>query len=187
MLVAGLVAGLVVALAAPLVTGSGLPASSAAAQTPPTELAMQQIDPSGPLTLAEARAIIEGALGETRARGLRMGITVVDEGGHVISQDRMDGTAFGSVIQATGKAFAAAMSGTTTAELAGLRESAPGRYNALQTLYAGQIYLTGGGQPLRVNGRVVGAVGVSGTPGQDDDVANVGIADWQRMRPGAGR
>jgi uncharacterized protein GlcG (DUF336 family) len=146
---------------------------------------MLQVDPSGPLTLAEARAIIEGAIGETRARGLQMGITVVDDGGHVISEDRMDGATFGSVIQATGKAYAAAMARTTTAELAGLRETAPARYNALQTLYAGQIYLTGGGQPLRVNGRVVGAVGVSGTPGQDDEVANVGIAAWQRMRPGA--
>src|SRR5947209_8010004 len=139
---AGLVAGLVVALVAPVVTSGAPTASTAAAQTPPAPLAMLQVDPSGSLTLAEARAIIEGAIGETRARGLQMGITVVDDGGHVISEDRMDGATFGSVIQATGKAYAAAMARTTTAELAGLRETAPARYNALQTLYAGQIYLS---------------------------------------------
>jgi uncharacterized protein GlcG (DUF336 family) len=176
-------AGLVMMLAAALMT---LPArdGAAAQSAPPAGVVTQQIDTSSPLTLAEARAIIEGAIGYARAINQPVGVSVVDPGGHVISQDRMDGIGFGTLPHATGKAFAAAMLRTPTSELASLLETSPNRYYSIMNMWPGQVYLTGGGIPLRVNGQVVGAAGVSGTTGQDAQAVEAGIAAWARLRPG---
>jgi Haem-degrading len=95
------VAGLVMMLAAALTM---LPArdQAAAQSAPPAEVTTQQIDPSSPLTLAEARAIIEGAIGYARSINQPVGVSIVDPGGHVISQDLMDGVGFGTLPHATG-------------------------------------------------------------------------------------
>jgi uncharacterized protein GlcG (DUF336 family) len=177
------VAGLVMMLAAALTT---LPArdQAAAQSAPPAEVTTQQIDPSSPLTLAEARAIIEGAIGYARSINQPVGVSIVDPGGHVISQDLMDGVGFGTLPHATGKAFAAAMLQTPTSELGSLLETSPNRYYSIMNMWPGQVYLTGGGIPLRVNGRIVGAAGVSGTTGVDAQAARAGIARWAQMRPG---
>jgi uncharacterized protein GlcG (DUF336 family) len=63
----------------------------------------------------------------------------------------------------------------------------PDRYYSIMNMNPGKVYLVDGGIPLRVNGRVVGAVGVAGTPqGEDDLAGEAGIAAWAQMRPGAG-
>jgi uncharacterized protein GlcG (DUF336 family) len=84
----------------------------------------------------------------------------------------------------TGKAFAAAMLQTPTSELGSLLETSPNRYYSIMNMWPGQVYLTGGGVPLRVDGRIVGAVGVSGTTGQDVPAVETGIAAWARLRSG---
>ncbi len=187
--VAGLVVGLALAVGAPWLASGAVPGGSAAAQAaPPAEVAAQQIDPGAPLSLAEARAIIDGAIGRARARNQRMGVAVLDEGGHVISQDRMDGAAFNQVQYATGKAFAAVMQRQKTADLATLLDTRPDRYYGIMGMYPGQVYLVQGGQPLTVSGRVVGAAGVAGLPqGEDDQAVEAGIAAWRPMRAGAGQ
>jgi uncharacterized protein GlcG (DUF336 family) len=87
-----------------------------------------------------------------------------------------------------GKAFAGAMRRQTTAAIAAQQETRPDIYYSLMNMYPGQVYLVAGGQPLRVNGRMVGAVGVSGLPqGEDDEAVEAGIAAWRQMRPGAGQ
>ena len=74
-----------------------------------------------------------------------------------------------------------------TAEIVEWVETEPDRYFALMNSFPGQVYLTHGGVQLRVNGVVVGAVGVSGLPrGVDDEAIEAGIAAWMPMRPGAG-
>ena len=53
-------------------------------------------------------------------------------------------------------------------------------------MYPRQVYLVQEGQPLTVNGRVVGAAAVAGLPqGEEDQAVEAGIAAWQQMRPGA--
>lgn len=191
----GLVTGLGVALAAPWLTTGSLPASGVAAQdvaallpAPPVEAVAQQIDPRGPLTLAEARAIIAGAIGRAQSRGQRMAVAVMDEGGQLISADRMDEASPSSTKGALGKAYAAAMRRQTTANIAAQLETRPDIYFSIMNMYHGEVYLVAGGQPLRANGRMVGAVGVSGLPqGEDDEAVEAGIAAWRPMRPGAGQ
>lgn len=191
----GLVTGLGVALAAPWLTTGSLPASGAAAQdvaallpAPPVEAVAQQIDPRGPLTLAEARALIAGAIGRAQSRGQRMAVAVMDDGGQLISLDRMDEASPSSTKGAVGKAYAAAMRRQTTANIAAQLETRPDIYFGIMNMYPGEVYLVAGGQPLRANGRIVGAMGVSGLPqGEDDEAVEAGIAAWRPMRPGAGQ
>ena len=52
----------------------------------------------------------------------------------------------------------------------------------------GQFYMVNGGQPLVLNGVIVGAVGVAGLgPGQDDQAIDAGVAAWQSYRAQVGR
>jgi uncharacterized protein GlcG (DUF336 family) len=163
---------------------SAEPADVATQSAAPEEVATQQVDPSVPLTLAEARAIIEGAIGYARSIDQPIGVSVLDPGGHVISQDLMDGPGFATLNHANGKAFAAAMLRTPTSQLASLLDTSPSRYYSIMNMWPGQVYLTGGGIPLRANGRVLGAAGASGTRGQDAQAIQAGIAAWARLRSG---
>jgi glc operon protein GlcG len=167
-------------LAAPLAQDG---ASAAAVAEQPS-----QQGPTVPvLTLAEARAIMDGAMAYARSIGLTMSVAVVDAGGALISQDRMDGGSLLGVRGAPGKAMAAVILRRPTAEIVEWVQTEPDRYFALMHSFPGEVYLTPGGVPLRVNGVVVGGVGVSGLPrGQDDEAIDAGIAAWMRMRPGAG-
>ena len=144
--------------------------------------------PTGPvLTLAEARVIMEGAMAYARSLGSTISVAVVDAGGSLISQDRMDGGSLLGLHGAPGKALAAVVLRQPTAEIVESVQTEPDRYFALMNSFPGQVYLTPGGVPLRVNGVVVGAVGVSGLPrGVDDEAIEAGIAAWVQMRPGAG-
>jgi uncharacterized protein GlcG (DUF336 family) len=122
-----------------------------------------------------------------RARGLSMTVAVLDAGGTLISQDRMDGGSILGVHGAPGKAMAAVVLRRPTAETADWPQNEPDRWFGLMNLFPGQVYLGPGGVPLRVNGVMVGAVGVSGLPrGEDDEAIDAGIAAWMQMRPGAG-
>jgi uncharacterized protein GlcG (DUF336 family) len=50
-------------------------------------------------------------------------------------------------------------------------------------MYPGQVYLVGGGVPLAIGGRLVGAVGVAGLPqGVDEKAALAGIDAWNKYR-----
>jgi len=50
-------------------------------------------------------------------------------------------------------------------------------------MYPGKIYLVGGGVPLALDGRLVGAVGVAGLPeGVDEKAGRAGIAAWTKLR-----
>src|SRR5919199_2103794 len=136
-----------------------------------------------PVTLQEARTIIEAGLAQARELQQRVAIAVVDEAGNTISIDKMDGTPLYRERFATGKAFAAVLTQQPTTQAMGLRETGPERYFGMLNLFPGQIYLLSGGIPLRVDGRIVGAVGVAGgAAGMDEKVAEAGIEAWSHQR-----
>jgi glc operon protein GlcG len=154
---------------------------------PVADAVAQQAGAVEPLTLAEARVIIDGATTWARIHNLAMSMAILDPAGHLISQDRMDGASYSSIRFAVGKAMAAAMLRRPTAELADWPQNEPDRWFGVMNMFPGQVYLAPGGVPLRVNGRIVGAAGASGLPrGVDDEAIEAGIAAWQQVRPGAG-
>jgi uncharacterized protein GlcG (DUF336 family) len=140
---------------------------------------------SSSLPLTEARVIIEGAVAYARNAKMRMSVVVLDDGGHLISADRMDGTSFNSEHQAKGKAFTSIISRQPSAAVAELMTTAPNRFYGIMNMWPGQVYIVSGGLPLTINNRLVGAVGVSGLPsGVDEKAAQAGIAAWQKYREG---
>ena len=135
------------------------------------------------ISLAEARVIIDGAIAFTRDQNLNMAVVVVDAAGNLVSADKMDGTTINSTRFAEGKAFASAILRQTTEVLANLAKDRPDRYFGIMNMYPGKVYLVGGGVPLAVDGRLVGAVGVAGLPqGVDEKAARAGIAAWDKFR-----
>ncbi|MBI2540853.1 MAG: heme-binding protein [Deltaproteobacteria bacterium] len=77
----------------------------------------------------------------------------------------------------------AAPTATSASSAAQLAKSRPDRYFGIMNMYPGEVYLVGGGIPLAVGNRLVGAVGVAGLPqGVDDKAAEAGIAAWNRFR-----
>jgi uncharacterized protein GlcG (DUF336 family) len=135
------------------------------------------------LTLAEARAVIEGAIAYARESNMRMAVVVVDSAGNVVSSDRMDGAALQNIRFAEGKAFASALYRQTTQALGELYKTRPDRYFGIMNMYPGKIYLVGGGVPLALDGVLVGGVGVAGLPeGVDEKSARAGIEAWIKLR-----
>ncbi|HLH87851.1 MAG TPA: heme-binding protein [Xanthobacteraceae bacterium] len=135
------------------------------------------------ISLAEARAIIQAAEDFARGRHPCMAVVVVDQVGNVVSSDRMDACSPSNVHLAEGKAFASVMFRQTTEALGELAKLRPDRYFGILNMYPGRVYLVGGGEPLVVDGRIVGAVGVAGLPqGVDELAGRAGIAAWEALR-----
>jgi uncharacterized protein GlcG (DUF336 family) len=162
-----------------------LAAASARAAAPEPIPAPPSTLPPPTITLAEARAIIDGAIAYARERNTLMAVTVVDTAGNTVATERMDGVAPNNVQYAEGKAFAAAMQRQTTEQLSQLVKDRPDRYFAIMAMNPGKMYLVGGGEPLILNGVMVGAVGVAGLALHEDEAAGrAGMAAWLRMRGG---
>ncbi|MFL6822181.1 MAG: GlcG/HbpS family heme-binding protein [Xanthobacteraceae bacterium] len=156
-----------------------LSAAQAAVAQAPAPLAY----PPPLLTLAEARAVIEGAIAYARESNMRMAVAVVDHAGNVVSSDRMDGAALQNIRFAEGKAFASALYRQTTQALGELYKTRPDRYFGIMNMYPGKIYLVGGGVPLALDGVLIGGVGVAGLPeGGDEKSARTGIEAWMKFR-----
>ncbi|HEX4943335.1 MAG TPA: heme-binding protein [Usitatibacteraceae bacterium] len=124
------------------------------------------------LTLEAAKLV--AAAGEATAvkNGWKVVIAVVDDGGHAIYLQRLDGTQSSSVGTALGKARTAVGFKRPTRLLEEMVNN--GRYSFLSV--AGEPVLLQGGLPIEVDGQLVGAVGVSGVKASDDEiVAQAGI------------
>ena len=122
------------------------------------------------LTLEAAQKIATASLVEARANNWNVIIAVVDEGGHLITLNRMETAQYGSIDVAIGKAKTAAAFRRPTKVLEDVAKTRP----TLSTI--ANAYLLEGGVPITYNGQVIGAVGVSGaTSQQDAQVAESGI------------
>lgn len=99
-------------------------------------------------------------------------IAVVDDGGHPILVQRLDGAQISSIDTAVGKARAA-VAWKRPSRL--LEESVNGGRTAFLSISQGMALLQGG-VPIEVDGQVVGAVGVSGVKASDDEIiATAGV------------
>ncbi|MEJ8835950.1 GlcG/HbpS family heme-binding protein [Ramlibacter sp. AN1133] len=125
------------------------------------------------LELAEAKSIAAAAEAEARANQWAVSIAIVDDGGHLLWLQRLDGAAPISAQIAPAKAQTAAL---------GRRESRiyeevinGGRFSFLSA--PGLQGLLEGGVPILKDGQCIGAVGVSGVKSTEDaQVARAGIA-----------
>jgi glc operon protein GlcG len=124
------------------------------------------------LSFAAAQRIAATAADAARARGVGVVIAVVDDGGHLILLHRLDDTQVASVNVGIGKARTAAVYRRPSRELE--EQIRAGRIAALALADSTPLQ---GGVPILLNGKVIGAIGVSGdTPQVDEAIAMAGAA-----------
>jgi glc operon protein GlcG len=117
-----------------------------------------------------ARKMAAAAQEAARAKGVAVVIVVVDDGGHIVLLERMDGAQVASVNVGIGKARTAAIYRRPSKDFEDQIKN--GRIAALALADATPLQ---GGLPILLDGKVIGAIGVSGdTPQVDEDIARAG-------------
>lgn len=128
------------------------------------------------ITLKDAKRIIEAAEKKAAEIGQPMNIAVADAGGNIVAHVRMDKAWIGSIDISQKKAYTARAFDISTKDLATHSQSG-GQFFGIHASNNGKIMIFAGGIPLKKNGEVVGAIGVSGGSGeQDHAVAEAGAA-----------
>ncbi|MGI8959481.1 MAG: GlcG/HbpS family heme-binding protein [Bryobacteraceae bacterium] len=125
---------------------------------------------------AEARRAIETICAEILRRGKAAVISVCDAHGDLIAFARLDGAPLSSITIAMNKAYSAARERKPTHEIG---NAARNPEKGFDIGYFGDPKFTGwgGGVPIWKDGRVVGAVAVSGLPQAEDiELAEMGVA-----------
>ena len=126
--------------------------------------------------LEDARRVIAAAEKKAKDIGQPMNIAIADEGGNLVSHVRMDGAWLGSIDISINKAYTARAFDISTKDLATHSQSG-GQFFGIHASNGGRIMIFAGGIPLKRDGNVVGAIGVSGGSGeQDHAVAEAGAA-----------
>jgi uncharacterized protein GlcG (DUF336 family) len=128
------------------------------------------------VTLAEARTIIAAATAKAEEIGQPMNIAVVCAGGHLLAFERMHNAWIGSVDIAQKKAWTSRAFDIETGTLGTLSQSGD-QFFGIHASNDGKVMIFAGGVPLKRDGKVIGAIGVSGGLGaQDQAVAEAGAA-----------
>src|SRR5437762_2914144 len=133
-------------------------------------------EPMTTVKLEDARRVISAAEKKAREIGQPMNIAVADEGGNIVAHVRMDNAWIGSIDISMKKAYTSRAFEIETKEVA-KRSQSGGEFFGVHVSNNGKIMIFAGGIPLKLDGKVVGAIGVSGGSGdQDHDVATAGAA-----------
>lgn len=136
------------------------------------------------ITLDEALRIINAARNKAEEIGVMQNIAVVDEGGNLTAFARMDGAWRSSIDIAQSKALTARGFDMTSEALGEIAQ--PGKMCfGIHVSNGGKTIIFGGGIPLQIGTRIVGAIGVSGgTVEQDIQVAEAGVAAFEKSQNG---
>ncbi|HEY4910679.1 MAG TPA: heme-binding protein [Methylomirabilota bacterium] len=145
-----------------------LPAGAQQPVAPPPP----QIPYGAPISLDQAKKVMAGAEAEAAKNKWNMVIAVLDSGGHLVMLERMDGTQLGSIDAAKDKAYSAVLYRRPTKVFQDLVGQGGPNLRLLRLAGASPLE---GGIPIIVDGKIVGAIGVSGaTSEQDAQVAKAG-------------
>ncbi len=127
-----------------------------------------------PITLEQAKKAMAAAQAEAKKNNWNFSIAILDNGGHMVLFERSDGAFFASAEVARDKAWSAAAFRRPGKAFQDRLATGGVEIRLLQLRGASPI---DGGEPLIVDGKVVGSIGVSGGAGeQDGQVARAGVA-----------
>ena len=118
------------------------------------------------LSLASCDALVEAGMRKAREVGVPMVLAIVDAAGNLLEQRRMDDALVVSISLAPRKAYTSAALRMPSARLAELAQPGGPLYGI--DVNTPNLTLVGGGLPLIVKGKTVGAVGVSGGSVEQD-------------------
>ena len=152
---------------------ASLPTGICLASLPAPASALQGPAPYGaPVELQQARQIVDSARKAAGERRFAMAFAVVDPSGQLVLFEKMDGTQYGSTVVAQEKARSAALFKRPTKVFSDAVTA--GRVAVISLPGALPIE---GGVPIVVQGRIIGALGVSGgTSEQDGEIAAAALA-----------
>ena len=154
-------------LAFPAAVSAQTPPAAAPAPAPPAP----RPEYGTPVTLAQAKAIAAAAEAEARKNGWQVVITILEPSGAEVLTWKMDGTQYGSIRVAEDKARTAALFRRPS------RDFAEGLKAGNQGVLTLGVTAVEGGELILIDGRIAGAIGVSGaTSAQDGQVARAGAA-----------
>jgi glc operon protein GlcG len=123
------------------------------------------------ISLATAKKMAASAETEAAKNGWNMVITVVDDGGNLVYTERMDGAQIASIQISQGKAHTALAFRRPTKDL----QDAVTKGNT-SVLKLDPVTPVQGGLPIAVDGKIIGAIGVSGAQSaQDEQCAQAGL------------
>jgi uncharacterized protein GlcG (DUF336 family) len=134
--------------------------------------ASAQLIPRKDLSLAVALGIANGALDACKTMGYAASVVVVDRGGATMVSMRADGAGPHTVENARRKAYTALTFKMTTQKFIDDMKTRPVRRE--QTTLPGVIAINGG-VPIKVGNDTIGGVGLSGSPGKDEECVNAGL------------
>ena len=121
-----------------------------------------------------ARKVVAGAVAEARKQNLPMAIAVVDNAGQLVAFERMDNTQTASIAVAQEKGVSAATYRRPTKVF---QDLVAGGGVGLRVLTLRGAVAVEGGVPLVVDGKIVGAIGVSGGSSEQDGMVAKGGVD----------
>ena len=124
------------------------------------------------MSLAMAESIANGALETCQGMGYKVSVVVLDRAGVQIVVLRGDGSGLHTVEGADRKAYTARTYRAPSADFAKRVASDPGY---AQAVHYRRVLALPGGLPIKAGNDVIGAVGVSGSPGKDDVCSQGGI------------
>jgi len=146
--------------------------SFALAQAIPASAQMIVDQPN--LSSEAAKIMGEACEDYARENGWAATVWVVDNAGHSLYMHRMQGARWLSVEPSRMKAMTALKTGRPNSGEAAMAEGR-GEYAGTNVALLLDLFMAGGGLPVLVDGQTAGAIGVGGTPGQDEACAQVGI------------
>ena len=114
-----------------------------------------------------AQKMVDQAVAKARKLGVAENVAILDDGGNLKAFSRMDGAPFFSIEIAQNKAYTA-LFGVSTQDFFNFIQSDPSLLAGIPTL--ARMAAWGGGFPIKVNGEVVGAIGLSGAPTVQNDI-----------------
>ncbi len=120
-----------------------------------------------------ARKVVAAAIADAKRQSLPMAVAVVDNAGQLVAFERMDNTQTASIAVSQDKAISAAMYRRPTKAF---QDLVAGGGVGLRVLTLRGANAVEGGVPLIVDGKIIGAIGVSGgSSDQDGVVAKAGV------------
>jgi uncharacterized protein GlcG (DUF336 family) len=120
-----------------------------------------------------AQNMVHEAVAKARELGVTENVAILDDGGNLKAFSRMDGAPILSIEIAQNKAYTA-LFGFPTQDFFNFIQNDPSLLAGIPTLARVAAY--GGGLPIKVDGEIVGAIGVSGAPTVQNDIDCAGAA-----------
>jgi len=114
-----------------------------------------------------AQKMMNAAVAKARELCVTENVAILDDGGNLKAFSRMDGAPIPTIEMAQNKAYTALL-GVSTQEFFNFIKGDPSLLAGVPTL--ARVAAWGGGFPIKVDGEIVGAIGVSGAPTVQNDV-----------------